>query len=505
MRTGDRSHRHAGPGRRASLRALAAFLILSGAAIPGRALFPRAAAAEPPPDPEIQSLDSQNRVFERVAQSVTPAIVSVQTTHVVHLEDCPAMKDSELHRFFGDVFGQTQVPAEQKEEALGSGVIVSPSGYIVTNNHLLAQATDIEVQLADGRIFKGRIVGTDAQTDVAVLQIDAQNLPTITWGQSSALKVGNTVLAFGNPFGLNFTVTRGMVSAVGRSGLGIENMEDFIQTDAAINPGNSGGALVDVHGAVIGINTAIVGLGVQAGGGGFNGVGLAIPSDIVRRSAESLISTGKVKRGYLGATLSSLTPRLARQFHVPDVAGALVQDLDLGSPAERAGVKVGDVIRSLNARPVDSEGQITSQISTLDPGTRITLGVLREGRPLSLSVALAELPSDQAESPPAPSKEPDQATLSGLTVQDPSNEARAQLGLAKEIAGVVITAIDPASPAAADGLQPGDVILEIDHHPIRNVDDFARLGARTSDVLLRIDRRGDGAFIVISADDGAGD
>ena len=510
MRVEDRSSETGGPQARAiTPGTMVMFMFLLGVSLSG-GVFSRGSALAQwsrPESPPVQTLDEQNQALEQVAQSVTPAIVNVQTTHVVRVQDSPLMNDPELKQFFGEMFGQEGTPKEQRERALGSGVIISPEGYIVTNSHLLNRATQIQVQLSDGRVFKGRLVGADPQTDVAVLQIDGRNLPCITWGQSSNVRVGDTVLAFGNPFGLNFTVTRGIVSAVGRSGLGLENLEDFIQTDAAINPGNSGGALVDVHGAVVGINTAIVSPGASLDGGSFNGVGLAIPSDIVRHSAESLISTGKVERGYLGVSLSNLTPRLARQFKVPDVSGALVQDLDAGSPAEKAGVKVGDVIRAVNGRTIGSQGQAISTITQLNPGDRVTLSLLRDGRPIDLAVSLANAPENVSavesdeDPPPAPGCE---EALDGLTVQDLTRDARSQLGLAQGARGVVITGIDPSSPAAVAGLRAGDVIQEINRQPVKNVKDFARLGTDAKDdVLLRIERQGNGAFVVVSPEDGA--
>ena len=269
---------------------------------------------------DIDVLERANQAYARIAKTVTPSIVNIQTTQVIKVQRSPFFSDPFFRQFFGNMAPGFSIPREQREHALGSGVIVSPDGYVVTNNHVIAHATDIEVMLPDKRTFKGKVVGADPQTDVAVLKIQATGVPAATWGDSSTLVPGDVVMAFGNPFGLNFTVTRGIVSAIGRSGLGIESYEDFIQTDAAINPGNSGGALVDIRGRVVGISTAILSTNSGPDGeGGFNGVGFAIPSNVVKQVMESLIKTGNVERGYLGVEVTDLTRELAGQFKAPDL------------------------------------------------------------------------------------------------------------------------------------------------------------------------------------------
>ncbi len=449
--------------------------------------------------PDIEVLKSQNRAYERIAQAVTPAIVNIQTTQVIKVQQSPFSTDPFFRQFFGGMLGPYDIPREQREHALGSGVIVSPDGTIVTNNHVIAKATDIRVMLADKRVFKAKVVGADPDTDVAVIKVEASGLPTAWLGDSSALKVGDTVLAFGNPFGLNFTMTRGIVSAVGRAGLGIESFEDFIQTDAAINPGNSGGALVDVEGRVVGINTAIVTGGAGMGGeGGSNGIGLAIPANIVRHVVESLIKTGKVERGYLGVTVGDLTDKLAKQFGVPDVSGALIEDVTPGSPADHAGIKQGDVVRSIDGQQVDSKDQLTSVVASRNPGTAVTLGVLRNGKPIELKVILGTRPANLS-ARAGEGKAPSHSTLRGITVENLTPSLRDRLNLSADTEGVVISKLDPASPAAQEGLQNGDVIQEIDHAAVRNVGDFDRAAAQaTGEVLLRIVRQGNGLFVVIS-------
>ena len=448
---------------------------------------------------DISVLEAQNRAFERIAEAVTPAIVNIQTTQVIKIQQSPFTQDPFFRQFFGNMFGPYNIPREQREHALGSGVIVSADGTIVTNNHVVAKASEIQVMLADKRVFKAKVVGADPDTDVAVIRIEASKLPIVTWGDSAALRVGDTVMAFGNPFGLSFTVTRGIVSAVGRAGLGIEGFEDFIQTDAAINPGNSGGALVDVRGRLVGINTAIVTGGSGMGGeGGSNGIGLAIPADIVRHAMESLIKTGKVARGYLGITVGDLTDKLAHQFGVPDVSGAVVEDVTPGSPADKAGIKAGDVIRTFDGQSFGSKDRLISQVASRDPGTVVTLGVLHDGKLENVAVTLGTRPAD-LEARGGTGKAPTQGTLRGVSVQNLTPQLRDQLDLPADARGVVIASIDPSSPAAQGGLQAGDVIQEIDRHPVNNAADFERLAAGAKgEVLLRIVRQGSGAFVVIS-------
>jgi serine protease Do len=398
------------------------------------------------------------------------------------------------------MFPQFNIPREQRQRALGSGVIVSPDGYIVTNNHVVAKATEIQVSLSDKRTFKGKIVGADPQTDVAVIKIEASGLPVVPFGDSNQLKVGDTVMAFGNPFGQWFTVTRGIVSALGRSGMGIEGFENFIQTDAAINPGNSGGALVNVRGQVVGINTAILSGNSGPGGeGGSVGIGFAIPSSMAKHVMEDLIKTGKVTRGYLGIHPSNLSPDLAKQFKAPDTAGALVEDVSAGGPADKAGIKNGDVIRKLNGQQIDDAGQLTALITNLNPGAEANLDILREGQPVTIKVTLGERPAEASLRGGGTVQE---GTLRGITVQNLTPSFREQLGLPGNTTGVVIAELTPDSPAAQQGLQPGDVIEGINRQPVRTVADFNRLAAQAKgQTLLRVNRQGNGAFVVISPDE----
>jgi serine protease Do len=413
--------------------------------------------------------------------------------------------DPFFRQFFGNVPG-LNVPREQREHALGTGVVVSPDGYIVTNNHVVKGATDIKVLLTDKRTFTGKLVGADPQSDIAVIKIDARELPTAPIGDSSAMKVGDTVMAFGNPFGLNFTVTRGTVSALGRTNMGIEQggFENFIQTDAAINPGNSGGPLVNVRGQVIGINTAILSNNSGMGGeGGFMGVGFAIPSQVVQHVMNDLIKSGKVTRGYLGVTIRSLDDKMAHQFGLSDSSGALVNDVEKGGPADKAGLKAGDVIRTLNGQTVDSSGSLTNMVTNFSPGTTVNLGVMRDGKMIDVRVALTERPNGlpvEAGVGQAPSA----GTLRGITVQSLTPQIRQQFGLGPDVHGVVISQVEPSSPGAQTGLQPGMVIESVNRQPVNSVGDFDKLAASAKgDTLLRVNANGQSQFVVISP--GGGD
>ena len=452
--------------------------------------------------PDINALRTLNEAYEQISQAVTPAIVSIQSTQVVKVQMSPFFSDPFFRQFFGNGF---QVPQEQREHALGSGVLVSPEGYILTNNHVIQHATSIKVMLSDTRSFTAKVVGADPQTDVAVVKINGKDLPTAALGDSSTLHVGDIVMAFGNPFGLNFTVTRGAVSALNRSGGGIEDIQNFIQTDAPINPGNSGGALVDVNGQVVGINTAILsGESGPDGEGGFIGIGFAIPIDMARHVMDDLIKNGKVARGYLGASIRSLDESLAQAFDVPDTSGALVEDVKSGGPADKAGLKNGDVIRKYNGQNVTDSGQLIALVTNTDPGTLVTIEILRSGRPFTFKVTLGERPSNlgiQA----SVGQPPGQGTLRGITVQNLTPDLRQQFGLPSDIHGVVISNLDPTSPAAQAGLEQGDVIESINHQPVRSVAEFERLADQAKgDTLLRVNREGNGMFVVISPNSAGG-
>jgi serine protease Do len=404
--------------------------------------------------------------------------------------------DPFFRQFFGDQF--SQIPREQKQHALGTGVIFHSNGYIVTNNHVIDHANTVEVMLKDKKIFKAKVVGTDPDMDVAVVRIEAKDLPTVPLGDSSTLHVGDTVMAFGNPFGLSFTVTRGSVSALGRAQYSIEPLQDFIQTDAAINPGNSGGALVNVRGEMIGINTAILSGNSGPGGeGGFIGIGFAIPINMAKRTMESLITTGKVTRGYLGISMSPVTEELAKEFNVPGTSGAFVQDVTRGGPADKAGIKPGDVIRKFDGRPVSDSDQLVAMVASANPGSTVPAEILRNGELLTLKVTIDQRPSDLGFTG-GRRRAPSTGTLRGINVQNLTPALRRQLGLLPDVRGVVVAEVDPSSPAA-QYLEPGDVILSVNHKPMHSVIEFNTLAAEVKgQALLRIIHQGEALFVVIS-------
>jgi serine protease Do len=448
--------------------------------------------------PDIEILQSQNRAYQHIVQTVSPAIVYIRTEQVVKAQDSPLFRDPLFRQFFG------QQPREQRQHALGTGVIFDANnGYIITNNHVVQHAASVQVMLSDRRVFTGKVVGTDPDVDIAVLRVEARNLPSASLGSSANVHVGDIVLAFGNPFGLNFTVTRGTVSALSRTEGRIENVQDFIQTDASINPGNSGGALVDVQGQVVGINTAILSPGGEEGGS--VGIGFAIPIDMAKHSVESLIRTGKVTRGYLGVSVSSVTPELAQQFKVPDNSGALVQDVTPGGPADRAGIRPGDVIRKINDRQVNDPGDLVAASAGANPGSTVNLQILRGGQQENKQVTVEQRPADvSAGNSGGNSHRPSQGALRGVQVQGLTADVRQQFGVGPNVKGVIVTNVDPESPAA-QYLQPGDVISSVNHQDVNSVADFNRLaGSSKGNVLIRVIHQGQGAFVVVPGE-GDGD
>ena len=471
-------------------------LLLGVLRAPHRSYEQPAMAAQPGPQPaDIELLEKQNKAFERIIEATTPTIVYIRTEHVVKMADSPLFMDPFLRQFFED--GTHQIPREQSQHALGTGVIFDSNGYIVTNNHVIDHALSVEVMLKNKKVFKAKVVGADADMDVAVLKIDAKNLPILPLGDSSNLHVGDTVMAFGNPFGLTFTVTRGSVSALGRTQYSIEPLQDFIQTDAAINPGNSGGALVDIKGEMVGINTAILsGNSGPAGEGGFIGIGFAIPINMAKRSIESLMKTGKVTRGYLAASIAPVTEELAKEFKVSDTAGAFVQDVTRGGPADKAGIKPGDVIRKFDNRAVTDSEQLLAIVASESPGSTVPVAILRNGEPLTLKVTIEQRPSEfgfSASRRQGPSK----GTLRGVNVQNLTSALRKQLEISPDVRGVVVAQVDPSSPAARY-LEPGDVIVSINHRPTNSSAEFNDLATEAKgEVLLRIIHQGEALFVVI--------
>jgi len=434
--------------------------------------------------------------FSTVLKSALPAVVNIHTSKIVKPRPGGMPFNEPFFRqFFGDQFGQPQMqPRQQREQSLGSGVIVASDGIILTNNHVIDGATDIKVDLADKRQFQAKLIGTDAKTDVAVLKIEATGLPTLALGDSSKLHVGDLVFAIGEPFGLGGTATMGIVSATGRGGLGIENYEDFIQTDAAINPGNSGGAMIDLRGNLIGINTAIL----SGGGGGNQGIGFAIPINLARPVMDQIVSHGKVVRGYLGVYIQNVTPQMAKQFGVGEARGVLIGDVSADTPGARAGMKRGDVVLQLNGQPVNSANELRLQISQMAPGTAVKLQILRDGKTQDLNITLGELPEESEKAAPG---ENSSGALQGVEVQELTPEVAQELDLPARTRGVVVSDVEPSSLAAAAGLNRGDVIQEVNHKPVASIEQYRQAVAAAGDqsVLLLVNQHGITQYVVVES------
>jgi serine protease Do len=447
---------------------------------------------------EVSVLEQQNRAFESIAKAILPGIVNISTTQVIKARpgQFPFSNDPFFQQFFGPDF--QGVPREQREHALGSGVIISPNGYIITNNHVIDKATEIRVQLGDRREFKGKLIGADPKTDIAVVKIEADGLRAIPWGDSKGLRVGENVMAFGNPFGLNQTVTRGIVSAVGRSNVGIEDYEDFIQTDAAINPGNSGGALVNIRAELIGINTAI-----ETPNGGSSGVGFAIPSNMARQVAESLIKTGKVVRAWLGVSIGDVSPAIGRASGLKEIRGAIVSEVTTGSPAAKAGIKVGDIILEFNGTEVQNRSQLAYQVGLTPVGNTVKAKIWRNNKEITLDVLLGEMPKSLAQAGSSGETPATEFTnvMNGISVQNLTPQLAQRLNLPSDTTGVVISSIASGTVAQDAGLQRGDVIQEVNRQEVRNVDDYNRIASKigkNDTALLLINRNGATVFLGLS-------
>jgi serine protease Do len=394
---------------------------------------------------------------------------------------------------FRQFFGNGGEPRQRNEKALGSGVIISPQGYILTNNHVVDGATVVTVTLHDKREFKARVVGTDPRTDVAVLKIEGSNFPVLTLADSSKVEVGDIVLAIGNPFGVGQTVTAGIVSATGRGNLGIEQVEDFIQTDAPINPGNSGGALVDDEGHLIGINTAIL----AGNSGGNQGIGFAVPINMARHDMDEILAHGKVEHGYLGILPQDVTPALAQAFH-SEANGALVGQITPDSPAAHSSLKQGDIIVAVNGQPIADASQLRTKIGMLDPNQTVTLKVLRNGNAQDVAITLGEYPSKEERA--SVNKPDSDSSLQGVNVESLSPETAQELKLPATTKGVVVSEVDPSSHAADAGLRPGDVIQQVNHQSVTNMREYTQaVSASKKDgtVLLLVDRGGNTLFLAV--------
>lgn len=440
--------------------------------------------------------------FAEVAKQVTPAVVNITTVITEKISERPSVPDDlrdRMEEFFGRPFDPRgrgpHAPREYQgpRGGQGSGVIISQDGYILTNNHVIAKAREVNVTLPDKREYKGKIIGADPKTDLAVVKINATNLPAVPWGDAAKLQVGEYVLAVGNPFGLNSTVTLGIVSAVGRGHMGITQYEDFIQTDAAINPGNSGGALVNTNGELVGINTAIF-----SQSGGYQGVGFAVSTTMAKPIYESLVKTGKVVRGYLGIGLQDLTQDLATSFSLKNAKGALVSDVKDDSPAEQAGLKQGDVIIEYQGTPVDDGVALQRLVTRTPVGSKVPVKVIRDGKGRELTVRIGEQP-EQEKVAKVDVGERDYP-LAGLSVEDLDQATARELGLKDKAQGVVITRVEPDSGAEKAGLLPGDVIREINRQPVKSTKDFEKVSSdvkKGDSLLILINRRGGSLFLSV--------
>ncbi len=389
------------------------------------------------------------------------------------------------------------------DQSAGSGVILDPNGYIVTNNHVVENASQITVTLSDRREFTAKIVGSDPKTDLAVIKIDAKDLPYLKWADYEKLQVGDIVLAIGSPFGLSSSVTLGIISALGRGNVGIADYEDFIQTDAAINPGNSGGALVNMNGELIGINTAIF-----SRTGGSEGIGFAIPSSIAVDIVDSLVKTGKVVRGWMGVAIQEITPALAKSFKIPDQRkGVLISDVNENGPSAAAGIKRGDVVIAFNGKEVQSVSQLRNMVARTVVGKDAEVKILRDGKEQTIKVKVAERPSDEVLArreplpPPTETVKPPDNVLAAIRVQPLDPAMMSQLNLPAKTTGVVINQVEAGSPAEAAGLQRGDVIQEINHEVIKSMEDYQKASAKIKKeemVVLLLSRQGNNLFVAVN-------
>ncbi|MBE0425052.1 MAG: DegQ family serine endoprotease [Nitrospirae bacterium] len=443
-----------------------------------------------------QQIIETGMAFSDIVNAVSPAVVNISTTKVVR-RDTGNFFDDPFFDFFGPLhdFG---TPKKWKERSLGSGVIVSSDGYIITNHHVVEKADEIKVTLLDNRTFKGKIVGVDPKTDIAIIKIDADKLPTLIWGNSDRLQVGEFVLAIGSPYGLSHTVTMGIISAVGRANVGIADYEDFIQTDAAINPGNSGGPLVNIKGELIGINTAIF-----SKTGGYQGIGFAVPSNMVGLVMEQLIQKGKVIRGWIGVTIQELTPELSQKFGLKKTKGALVSDVMKDSPAARAGIIRGDIILEFNGKEVKDVSTLRNMVAQSKTGSVIPVKILRSGKEYALNVVILELPKEIAEVAPANLQDDTKEdALTGLTVMDMTKEIIRQLGFNRDEKGVIVVRVEPGSPADYAEIKKGDIIKEINKKVIYNLEDFNRAAEsikNNESVLLFVNRGGKNFYVILKA------
>jgi serine protease Do len=491
----------------------AAAVVLAGGLLFQHSVHAAAPAASPLDDASVASLTSLDNAVEAVAARVSPAVVNVAVTSKGAEHEVMQGGDSDddgglppgLSQFFGqgNPFGggrgmRMQPQQPQIEHGIGSGVIISPDGYIVTNNHVVDGAVNIKVTLNDRRVLTGKVIGTDKLTDLAVIKVDATGLPSIPWGDSGMLKPGQTVLTFGSPFGFQNTMTRGIVSALNRQNPYTDDARKpsgFIQTDAAINPGNSGGALVDGHGQLMGINTFII-----SNSGSFAGAGFAIPSQLAKSVTTELIKSGKIEHGYLGISIEDVTPQNASFFKLNEATGAIISQVTPDAPGAKAGLQNGDVVVSLNGRKVLDSSSLQTAVAEHTPGTAMEMGILRNGAPQTIHVTLGTFhaPGTEQASADTSNGTPNSGKL-GLAVSNLTPDVRQQLQLPASVKGVAVAQVRPASPADDAALAPGDVILEVNRQPVASADQFASQvhASPDKDVLLLVWSKGATTYRVV--------
>ncbi len=463
-----------------------------------------APSTAPLDDDSVSALLAMDKAMETLAARVTPAIVNVAVTSKTKGDEQGQVEiPDNMRQFFGPGFNFRQQQGPQIEHGIGSGVIISPDGYIVTNNHVVDGAVDLRVTMSDRRVLPAKVIGTDPLTDLAVIKIEGKDFPNAPWGDATKLHPGQTVLAFGNPFGFRFTVTRGIVSALNRpnpSPTDARKPGQFIQTDAAINPGNSGGPLVDARGEVVGINTFLI-----SSSGQFSGMGFAIPTQIVRPTVEALIRDGKVSHGYMGLGITDVTPENAKFFDSKDNRGAIVTQVEPNSPAAKAGLKVGDLITSLDGREISDASQLQVTVGQTRPGTTIKLQVMRDGKGMDVPVTLEKMGArDKGEDESASSE--NGKPRWGLGLGEITPDVRQQLRGGSDLKGAVVERVLPGSPADNAGLRPGDVILSVNRHEVQSVADVQKdLGSvpKGQDALLLVWSNGGNTFRVLHSSEGA--
>jgi len=459
-----------------------------------------APAAGPLDDSTVNPLLSLDQAMETLAARVTPATVNVTVTSKTRVD--LSVNDDELPeglQGFGQFFGHPMQPRNRVAHVLGSGVIISPDGYIVTNNHVVDGATDIRVTMSDRRVLAAKLVGRDPMTDLAVLKINGSNFPSLPWGDSTKLRPGQTVLAFGDPLGFRFSVTRGIVSALNRPNPDPEDRRkpgEFIQTDAAINQGNSGGPLVDARGEIVGINTFLI-----SPSGAFSGMGFAIPTQIVRPTVDDLIRNGKVTHAYMGIGISDVTPENSKFFDMEKAEGALVTQVEPNAPGARAGLKVGDVITKIDGRPVSDAGQLQVQVSQQQPGTTIHLDVMRDAKSINVPVTIEPLGGKQGEQTVSNSEG---KARWGLGLSDLNSEIREQLQASSDVQGAVVARVQPGSPADNAGIASGDVIVSVNRKPVKSAQDVQQALSKIpdgQDALVLVWSQGGNSFRVMHPGD----